>query len=106
MGKYSSSIDELHRRHGIFPPKALDGKKSFSIAISQCTLHALNVKRNGVSGGRDGRVRGVSVEKCREGVGKFVGGDGMCGKMWGRCGKVYWGVGKKRCGELGKCVGV
>ena len=25
--------------------------------------------------------------------------------MWGRCGKVCWGVGKIR-GDVGKCVGV
>ena len=45
-------------------------------------------------GGRDGRVRGVSVEKCERGVRKCVGGDGMCGKMWGSCGKLCWGVGR------------
>ena len=51
--------------------------------------------------------------------GKCVGVDGMSGKMWGRYGKVRWGVGKGkcggRCGEVlrevcvggeGKCVGV
>ena len=48
--------DELHRRHGIFPPKALDGKMSFSATISLCTLHARNVKRCGVCGRRDKKV--------------------------------------------------
>ena len=64
------------------------------------------MKRCGVSGGRDGRVYAVSVEKCGGGVRKCVGvreevgcvekcGEGgVCGKMWGRCGKVYWGAGE------------
>ena len=34
----------------------------------------------GVCGRRDERVWEVSVEKCGGGVGKCVGGDGMCGK--------------------------
>ena len=54
-------------------------------------------------GERDWRVWGVSVEKCGGDVGKCVGGDEICGKMWGRCGKVCWGVGKVR-GDVGKCV--
>ena len=32
-------------------------------------------------------------------------GDGTCGKIWGRCGKVCWGVGKGRCGEVCWSVG-
>ena len=37
------------------------------------SVHALNMKRCGVCGGRDERVLGVSVEKCGGGVGKCVG---------------------------------
>ena len=48
----------------------------------------------------------MSVEKCGGGVGKCVemwgevgcvgkcGGGGVCGKMWGRREKVYWGAGE------------
>ena len=67
-------------------------------------------------------------ESVGDGCGEVWGsvwGDGTCGKMWGKCGKVCWGVGKGRCGEVwvdvgncwgrcrevcaggvGKCVGV
>ena len=48
-------------------------------------------------GERDGRV----WKSVGEGVERCVGVDGMSGKMWGRCGKVRWGVGKGRCG--GRC---
>ena len=37
-------------------------------------LHALNLKRCGVYGGRDRRVWEMGAEKCGEGVGKCVGG--------------------------------
>ena len=52
-------------------------------------------------GGRDGRVWEMGVGKC----GEVCGGDGTCGKMWGRRGKVCWGVGKGRCGEVCWSVG-
>ena len=32
-------------------------------------------------------------------------GDGTRGKLWGRCGKVCWGVGKGGCGEVCWSVG-
>ena len=40
-------------------------------------------------GGRDGRVEGVSVEKCGGGMGK-------CVKVWGELGCV------EKCGEVAK----
>ena len=46
----------------------------------------------------------MSVEKCGKGVGKCVGGDGVCGKVCWGVGKVREDVGK--CGGgVGKCVG-
>ena len=51
-------------------------------------------------------VGGECGEVCGEGVGKCIGvwgevgcmekcgGGGVCGKMWGSCGKVYWGAGE------------
>ena len=68
------------------------------------------------------------MEKCGGGVGKCVGvwgevgcvekcgGGGVYGKMWGRCGKVYWGAGNlsslkrdveevRRGGGVKKCGG-
>ena len=65
------------------------------------------------------------MEKCGGGVRKCVGvwgevgcvekcGEGrVCGKMWGRCGKVFWvwqkvkrGVWEKVKKGVGKCIGV
>ena len=59
-------------------------------------------------------VLGCGESSLKRGVGEMRR-DGGCEKMWGRCGKVCWGVGG-RCGKMevvrkcgggvGKCVGV